>query len=237
MHTAYQPDLEESKREFVLSEEESFHFSKVLRASEGSELILANGQGLKAIAKVVRVHHKNTLVLVSEFSPLALKTNQEIHLAIAPTKNLERIEWLVEKGTEMGLDKISLLKCKNNERPRVNLERLNKIALSAFKQSKRAFLPTIIDIEKIETFVEQNSKGYIAHCYRDIIDLNPNTTLGQTFLDGPILIGPEGDFSVQEVEHAMKNGYQTLSLGANRLRTETAGILAIASQCLQREIQ
>jgi 16S rRNA (uracil1498-N3)-methyltransferase len=235
MHITYHPDLKIDNNTKTLTEEESFHLTKVLRATPGLEICLANGKGLKALAIIVNAHNKRTEVEILSFFPQVEIPTKRIHLAIAPTKNNDRIEWLLEKATEIGLDDFTLLKCKNNERSKINLERLEKIALSAFKQSKRDFLPTINNLTTIDSFIQANPKGSIAHCY-EIQDIGTaKTKIGQNWLEGAILIGPEGDFTIDEVNFAIQNNYTTLSLGENRLRTETAGLMVVASQALARK--
>lgn len=234
MHISYHKDLQVDNSIITLSEEESFHLSKVLRAESGTELMLANGQGIKALARIISPHPKRTEVEILHFEPIQSAPSKSIHLAIAPTKNNDRIEWLFEKCTEIGVDEISLLQCKNSERVKINHERLEKIVLSAFKQSKRGFLPKLNEIKNLSSFLKIHSTGFIAHCYSDSNLCEAKTVLNANWINGPILIGPEGDFSKEEVLEAVHLGYQTLDLGTNRLRTETAGLLAVSSQAIAR---
>jgi len=160
---------------------------------------------------------------------LAEALPHEIHIAVGPTKQMERIEWFVEKATEIGITEISLIDCDNGERAKINIDRLVKKAVSAMKQSHRTFLPKINELQKLSDFIEANPNGLIAHCYEneknDFSDVFESTNC-------PILIGPEGDFSQKEIEKALENGYKTITLGPNRLRTETAALYA----CMQAQL-
>lgn len=152
---------------------------------------------------------------------------QKLHIAIAPTKNMDRIEWFLEKATEMGITEITFLLCQNSERDKIRLDRLEKIVESAMKQSLQATLPKLNELIKFDTFIKQNfsfdekNKGYIAYCNDEQLPFYP-IEKNENHL---VLIGPEGDFSQKEVENAKKANFQGISLGQNRLRTETAGIL------------
>ena len=146
----------------------------------------------------------------------------EIHIAICPTKQSERIEWFVEKATEIGVTKISFIECANMERTRLKLDRLQKKAISAMKQSKRLHLPELVDMVKLESFIKENPDGLIAHCYE-----NEKQSISDSYSEGKaILIGPEGDFTQDEINLAFEHGYSPISLGESRLRTETAAIVA-----------
>jgi 16S rRNA (uracil1498-N3)-methyltransferase len=221
MHLFYAPEITNSSLEYTLSEEESKHCVRVLRLKQGSKVELLNGKGLSAIAEIDDDHPKKCRlrILSSEFYPPA---KQEIHLALAPTKNMDRMEWLVEKATEIGLNKLSFLKCDHNERGQLKLDRLEKIAISAMKQSKRYYLPEISEIIPFKAFVEEYPNGYIGHCY-------PATKLELAELSETrvFLIGPEGDFSENEVSIALQNGYEAVSLSDFRLRTETAALISV----------
>lgn len=225
MHTAFHPDFNENSTNLVLSEEESRHLVKVLRHTEGRELGLCNGKGIRAIAQISFAHAKKCEVKILSQTSEEAPTKQ-IHLAVAPTKNMDRLEWVIEKATEIGVDKITLLQCKNNERKVVKMERLEKILLSAMKQSQRYYLPELNALTSIKTFIKNNPDGGIAHCY----DNDSKKELIQNWkMNGPVLIGPEGDFTLEEVELARENGYTTLDLGKNRLRTETAAVFAVSA--------
>ncbi|MEI8117061.1 MAG: RsmE family RNA methyltransferase [Flavobacteriia bacterium] len=221
MHLFYAPELTHSCLEYTLTEEESKHCVRVLRLKQGSAVELLNGKGLSAIAEVDDDHPKKCRMRIvrTEFYP---PVSQEIHLALAPTKNMDRMEWLVEKATEIGLSKLTFLKCDHNERGKLKLDRLEKIAISAMKQSKRYYLPEISELIPFKSFVENNPNGYIGHCY-------PATKVGLDSISETkvFLIGPEGDFSENEVSIALLNGYQAVSLSDFRLRTETAALISV----------
>ena len=208
----------------TLSESESKHLCKVLRKNIGDKVALINGKGQSAISEISIAHYKK-----AELRILSIENHEndsyQIHIGIAPTKNMDRIEWFVEKTTELGIHEITLLKCENNERSKVKVDRLEKIAVSAMKQSKRFYKPKINNLMNFTEFLESNSSGYIAHC-EDFQD--SKTTIPQVDKSGEnlIIIGPEGDFSLNEIEIAKKFNYKPLSLGKTRLRTETAGVYA-----------
>ena len=209
MHIFYTPEIH-LKNE--LSEEESIHAVKVLRLTEGEKILLIDGKGGFYHATITRAHHKRCAFVVdSEYSEepvIACKIN----IAIAPTKNIDRIEWFVEKSTEIGINSISLLKCRYSERKDIKKERLNKILISAAKQSLKATIPELNDMQNFNDFVEKpfNGEKYIAHCYKnqERIELKDLYNKGKDVL---ILIGPEGDFSEEEVELAIKNGFRPIS--------------------------
>lgn len=213
------------------SEEESKHIVRVLRMQKNDELEIVNGKGelLQCSITDAGVKKCQVSVLKRTFSEEARPL---FHLAIAPTKNMDRIEWLVEKSTELGLGRITFLKCKNNERTQLKTDRILKIAISAMKQSKSLYLPIIDEMIDVETFLKNHPKGYIAHCYT-----SERISLYSAISDAslPILIGPEGDFSENEVQKAQEIGYLSVDLGKTRLRTETAGLFACSIVKLKTE--
>ena len=212
-----------------LSEEESLHACKVLRLQNGVKIRVFNGKGMSAVAEINFIHPKNTSVVILE-KPLIEAQDYELHVAIAPTKMNERMEWFVEKATEIGATAITFINCHNSERKQINIDRFRRIALAAVKQSQRLHLPIISDLTSFQSFCELNKEGYIAHCYsQEKISISQIKTTQNVL----ILIGPEGDFSKEEVDLATKYNYKGLSLGSNRLRTETAGIVAV-TQCMQQ---
>ena len=231
MYLFYTPHIvgkqDEVGRTYSLSEEESGHCVRVLRYTRGDEILLTNGQGMTYTARITNPHPKHC-----EFEVLTAEQQERhhkpyIHLAIAPTKNIERLEWCVEKCTEIGVDEITPLLCRFSERKQLRLDRLEKIILSAAKQSLTPYLPKLNELTPYDGFVKAASEKqkFIAHCYKDekreLKDcLQPDA---QSVL---VLIGPEGDFSEQEVEEALQLGFVPVSLGNSRLRTETAGIVA-----------
>ncbi|HCQ30441.1 MAG TPA: 16S rRNA (uracil(1498)-N(3))-methyltransferase [Flavobacteriales bacterium] len=226
----YDADLTAQQNQFILKEPESKHAIKVLRLSVNDTLILVNGKGLIAKAKVIDAHPKRCAVLITDkhenYNPLPYY----LHVAVAPTKNIDRIEWFVEKATEVGISEISFLLCDNSERKVVKIERLQKVAVAAMKQSQKAFLPKINTIEKFDKFVNihQNFKHkFIAHC-ADEENKNQWAKIIREKSDSKalILIGPEGDFSKNEINLALALGFEPVALGNFRLRTETAALYA-----------
>lgn len=209
---------------------ESAHALKVLRMHEGDTINIVDGKG-HLIQAVLGEKGSCTIQNVEDKSPL---WSRPIHLCVAPTKNADRMEWLVEKAVEIGVDSISFVKCRYSERSNINVERMNRIAASAMTQSHKFFFPQINDIMPFSDFVSHfcrhypSSTRFIAHCYDEIsrtylLDAAVNSA------DGPLLVcvGPEGDFSKPEVELAMSNGFTSVSLGSSRLRTETAALVSV----------
>lgn len=223
MYLFYTPDILTSH---VLSEEESQHCVRVLRYTRGDEILLTDGKGNTYIARITNPHPKHC-----EFEVLTQEKQQKahdfyLHIAIAPTKNIERMEWMVEKCTEIGVDEITPLLCRFSERKQIRTDRLEKIVLSAAKQSLTPYLPKLNELTDYDTFVRQATEEtkFIAHCYKEEKrELKDEIKRGKSVL---VLIGPEGDFSEQEVEEALALGFVPVSLGNSRLRTETAGVVA-----------
>lgn len=224
MHLFYTPDIAET---LTLPEVESGHCVRVLRLVEGDEIGLIDGRGTFYRAAIDLAHNKRCKVRILEERSQPAHWVGPIEIAIAPTKNLDRMEWFTEKTTEMGVDAIVPLLCRFSERKELKVERIEKIAISAMKQSLKAVLPCIDEMTPFERYVREPFDGqkFIAHCYAD----EERKLLSQTYKAGSsarILIGPEGDFSPEEVTLAIENGYVPISLGASRLRTETAGVVA-----------
>jgi len=232
MYLFYTPELalDVEAEQGVLSEEESGHCVRVLRYTRGNEILLTDGQGCTYRAEITNPHPKHC-----EFSILSRERQQKahrfyLHMAIAPTKNVERTEWAVEKCTEIGVDEITPLLCRFSERKQLRTDRLHKIILSAAKQSLTPYLPRLNEMTGFEDFIQQvtlsmpDTMKYIAHCYdSDKHELKDVISRGK---DALILIGPEGDFSEQEVALALSHGFMPVSLGNTRLRTETAAVVA-----------
>jgi 16S rRNA (uracil1498-N3)-methyltransferase len=228
MHLFYDPTISADEQLHILSEEESKHACRVLRLKEGDEIALLNGKGSEFVTRITDANPKKCRVEILQIREEQVPA-YSIHIAIAPTKNNDRIEWFLEKATEIGVTEITLLLCSNNERKHTKEERFEKILISAMKQSKRLFLPKLNKLTSLKDFVTSHPNGLIAHCYEE----EKNTIFTSFKSDEcPILIGPEGDFTLQELELALKNGYKTLTLGENRLRTETAGLYA----CMQAKM-
>ena len=217
--------------EITLPPDESKHAAKVLRMMPGDQLEIVNGTGVVFIGEITDSAPKAVVVKRIDFHK-AVQDQHHIHIAIAPTKNNDRLEWFLEKATELGIHEITPILCKNAERKMIKTDRFYKILVSAMKQSKRLFIPKLNELTSIEDFIKQHPNGLIAHCYEEE---ERNTTIQkQLQLDSsrwinnntPILIGPEGDFTLNEVKMALENGYQAVTLGKTRLRTETAGVYA-----------
>jgi 16S rRNA (uracil1498-N3)-methyltransferase len=209
---------------FEMPEEESKHIARVLRMTEGDAFVLLNGIDRVLEVKIIEAHPKRCKVeIVSERKPEPNK--KRFHLAIAPTKNLDRIEWMVEKIVEIGATELTFLQTHRTERVNLKLERLERVAVSAMKQAQQEVLLKINPIVDYKTFVAENPKGAIAHCLP-----SEKKALGAFKLNGPVLIGPEGDFNEDEIAFAKSNGYTEIHLGDSRLRTETAGMVAAVLQ-------
>jgi 16S rRNA (uracil1498-N3)-methyltransferase len=221
-----------------LPNDEAMHALRVLRLQSGDEMMLMDGAGNFYRAEVTLAHTKHCLYDIKEIMPQQPQWLGHIHLAIAPTKMMERMEWLVEKAVEVGVDEISFLNCQFSERRIVKLPRLDKIVIAATKQSHKAWKTVLNDITPFKDFIDQPREGgkYIAHCYEEIQRTSLFDHLRQTNApqDATVLIGPEGDFSIDEVRYAVANGYQSVHLGPSRLRTETAGLSAVMMMQLSK---
>ncbi len=209
----------------LLPEEESLHCCKVLRLKEGEMISIIDGVGGFFSARIVVSHPKRTEVEILD-KKFYHKKSFGIHIAIAPTKNMDRMEWFLEKATEIGVDEITPLLCSHSERKQVNAERMLKILVSATKQSKNMFLPRLNPLCPFEEFVmkAQAEGKFIAHCVdTDKKSLLNNCPKNKNVI---VLIGPEGDFSDVEIALALSKGFTPVTLGDSRLRTETAGVVA-----------
>lgn len=226
MHIFYTPDIDVHSSHYQLSEEESKHSSRVLRLKPDDEIMLVDGKGSTFIARITDAHPKKTQTLIVSSSFQERAHPYHLHLAVAPTKNIERFEWFLEKATEIGVDEITPIICDHAERKEVKHERLSKIIVAAMKQSQQSFLPLLNDTIRLVDFFNQphNSKRFIAHC-DDFEKHSLKSALGAQE-NSLILIGPEGDFSSAEIEMALNNGYLPITLGKTRLRTETAALVA-----------
>lgn len=229
MRLFYDPNINTNASQHQLSEDESKHVVRVLRLSEGDQIGLLNGKGYLFTCEIAEAHPKRCLLnIVNE--DFQESDGNEIHIAVAPTKQMERLEWFVEKAVEIGVTEITLLNCKNGERGKIKTDRLLKKAISAMKQSQRYYLPKINKLADFGAFIIDRNYGLIAHCYE-----SDKATFEKTFraTNCPILIGPEGDFTESEIEKALEKGYKTITLGKNRLRTETAALYA----CMRAKIE
>ena len=221
----YAPDIATQP---VLPEVESGHAVRVLRHKPGDILEVVDGRGMLYRCRLVDAHPKHAMVSVEECEALPKVWKPEITLAVAPTKSIDRMEWLVEKLVEIGIDRIVPLRCEHSERRQMNAERLERIAVSAMKQSLKAVLPRIDDVTPISAFLSatQGGQRFVAWCD----DTSERYLLAKTYRAGSdvtILIGPEGDFTPDEVGAALGAGYVPVTLGDNRLRTETAALVAV----------
>ena len=222
-----------------LPSDEAMHALRVLRLQMGDEMMLMDGQGNYYRAEVTLAHTKHCLYEIKEQIPQQRQWQGHIHLAIAPTKMMERIEWMTEKAVEVGVDEISFLNCQFSERRLIKIPRLEKIMISAVKQSRKAWVTQLNEIVTFDAFIQQPREGrkYIAHCYEEV----PRTYLFDELCqlsasdDATVLIGPEGDFSIEEVRQAVAAGYVSVHLGKSRLRTETAGLSAVMMMQLAKE--
>lgn len=236
MHLFYTPDL--SSDEYTLSEEESKHAVKVLRLTEGEAIQLIDGKGGFYTAEIIAALPKRCTVKVISKKEEYGKRNHFLHIAVAPTKSNDRFEWFLEKATEIGIDEITPVECERSERVTIKTERLNKIITSAVKQSLTAYHPVLNEVQKffafLKNFEKHKADKFIAHCTEESkrhlfnVCSKDSTTI--------ILIGPEGDFSLKEIEAAHAAGFKSASLGEKRLRTETAALAACHIVNLKNEV-
>lgn len=235
MHLFYQYDISLG----YLSEEESLHAAKVLRLQNGDAIVVLDGLGGFHEAVLTESHPKKAKFSITKSIQHYGQKNYRLHIAIAPTKSIDRLEWFIEKAVEIGIDEISLLQCRFSERKHVNIQRLEKIIIAACKQSMQAYFPILSPLIPFEQFiVNTNSQyaatsKYIAHCYD--AEKQPLKSAIQQSNELLILIGPEGDFSQEEIGLAQSHNFLPISLGNSRLRTETAGVMACATVAIVRD--
>lgn len=217
-----------------LPTDEATHATRVLRLKEGDEIFLMDGKGCFYRAEVTLATQKKCLYEVVETLPQERTWPCRVHLAMAPTKMMERTEWAVEKSTEVGIDAVTFLSCAFSERKNIKVERIEKIIVSAVKQSRKAWMPEIGCLTAFREFIDNHASGrrYIAHCYEEIPSRYLFSELCKPVEEGEnddivMLIGPEGDFSIDEVRYAVSKGFIPVSLGTSRLRTETAALSAV----------
>jgi 16S rRNA (uracil1498-N3)-methyltransferase len=229
MQLFYNPDLTKETTQITFDKIESRHIVRVLRKKEDAILHITNGKGFLFDAKIIIASDKKCVAEIIEIQEKPKPWNYYLHIAIAPTKNNDRIEWFLEKATEIGIDEITPIICSNSERRIVKLDRFEKIIQSAMKQSLKFTLPKINEPVKFNDFINQDFEGTfcIAHCeeqdknlLKSVVNPSEKTT---------ILIGPEGDFSSQEITKALEKNSIPISLGESRLRTETAALVAVQS--------
>lgn len=225
MNLFYHQDIHEAS--FDLNPEEAQHALKVKRLRVGEAVLITDGKGNLGKYQIVQAQGQKCTVQLLEKIENQTERACKIHLGIAPTKNMARIEWMLEKCTEIGLDTLTFLQCQHSERIKLKTDRLEKIAVAALKQSKQAYLPELMGLEDFEDFIKKDFKNT-----QKKIAFVPQ--MGSNYLfhqikaaqDVLVLIGPEGDFSPEEVNLALEQGFQTVSLGNTVLRTETAGLVA-----------
>jgi len=226
MQLFYTPNILNGFARF--DEEESRHLLTVLRRQPGDHLRLSDGKGYFYETELTEVGKKQAVARILSSIAAPAERPARLHIAIAPTKQIERFEWFLEKATEIGVDTITPLHCRRSERDTIRHDRLEKVLVSAMKQSLRAYLPVLNPLTPFNKFISiiREDQKRIAWC-----DTEPMPHLKESLqkgIDTVILIGPEGDFSPEEVQMALQNGFSAISLGSARLRTETAGLLSVA---------
>lgn len=226
MHVFYTPDLQDQAH-YTLNEEESKHCSKVLRLSTGDKVFLVDGRGGLYEAEIETESKRHVGLLITKTTKAYQKRNHHLHIAIAPTKNIDRVEWFLEKATEIGIDEITPIICERSERKIVKEDRLQKVITSAVKQSLQAYHPVLNPAITYAQLIQQQTTAtkLIAHCIDDA-ERSYIKDLVQPFGNYLMLIGPEGDFSPQEITSALQQGFEPVTLGITRLRTETAALAA-----------
>ena len=228
MQYFYDPSLVPESSECTLGKEESNHIIRVLRKKVGDPIQLTNGKGHVFTARIADPSLKACRVEILEVEKI-IPRMYSLHLAVAPTKSMDRFEWFLEKATEIGVNEITPILCEHSERKVLKRHRLDKVIQSAMKQSQRAYLPKLNNLTALPDFLDSQSKGlrFIAHCQEgDKSELKRRIFPDKDIL---VMIGPEGDFSENEIQLALEKGYSPVSMGEYRLRTETAAILACAT--------
>jgi len=236
MQLFYNPDISSTDDQFTFDKTESRHIVKVLRKKESDILYITNGKNELFSVKIILANDKRCLVEIIKSETKPKPWNYYLHIAIAPTKNNDRLEWFLEKATEIGIDEITPIICSNSERTVLKTERLQKIVQSAMKQSLKFKLPKLNEPVKFNDFITSDFEGdlFIAHCEEQNkkslakeVNSKQNTT---------ILIGPEGDFTPAEIEKALTENFTPVALGESRLRTETAAVVAVQTVALINEL-
>lgn len=225
MHIAYVSQIDSDK--LIISEEESHHCIKVLRKKAGDKLLLTDGCGALATAQISVAHPKHCEVVILQNEVMKPSFDYRLHLAVAPPKHSERLDWMIEKATETGVSSIQFIETAHSERNRINIDRCRKIAISAMKQSKQWYVPEILPVCSFDKLIAQSGQSHklIAWC-KAASEQTIRRALCTVQPDAEILIciGPEGDFDASEVEAALAAGFQSISLGQTILRTETAAL-------------
>lgn len=214
----------------VLEGDEFRHCVQSFRHQLGDRILLTDGRGLRAIARIEKVEKRALFAAVEERENMGSGRSYTLEIAIAPTKNINRIEWFVEKSVELGIDRISFITTEHSERRRIRMDRLERIALAAMKQSQQYQVPALIDLQPLTDYLQKaplatSELAYVAHYHPDAVDLAATHTKNGAYR---VLIGPEGDFSEDELNIIGSEGWNMCTLGNKRLRTETAGLAAVS---------
>ena len=235
MQLFYNPEITTITKQVTFDKTESRHIVRVLRKSESDKVFITNGNGELFTSEIVNANDKRCLVQIIDVKTFEKSWNYYLHIAIAPTKLNDRLEWFLEKATEIGVDEISPIICDHSERKTIKMERMEKIIHSAAKQSLKYHFPKLNQPRTFKEFIETNFNGqlFIAHCEEtDKKLLKKELKPAQ---DTTILIGPEGDFSTKEINQSLEHNFIPVSLGTSRLRTETAGVVATHSVAFVNE--
>lgn len=214
------------EQDAVLDEIDSKHCIRVLRKKEGDQIMVTDGIGNLFTCQIAEANQKKTKLRILGIQREFEKPDRYIKVVIAPTKNIDRMEYFVEKAVEIGISEVAFILTKNSERKHLKLDRLNRIAISAMKQSLKAYLPKLTDLTTFKEYLTQNeplSQKFVAHLNEKSTELTTNKIADSVC----IMIGPEGDFDPSEIEMAETAGYEMVSMGNSRLRTETAGLVAV----------
>lgn len=222
----YAPDIEETR---TLPESESGHCCRVLRMKEGDRIFVTDGKGSRFECEIIDAHPKHTGIEIIGKTRLNPWWGFQLELCVAPSKNMDRMEWVVEKAVEIGVNRILLMRCDRSERKTVKTERLKKIAVSAMNQSLKTLLPEVTEVMAFRDIISDGFQGYRCFGYCD--DSHPLLRFRDDYPGGDvrIMIGPEGDFSPAEVEKAIAAGYKPVTFGGSRLRLETAALYAVVA--------
>ncbi|HEX2974802.1 MAG TPA: 16S rRNA (uracil(1498)-N(3))-methyltransferase [Bacteroidales bacterium] len=228
MQVFYAPDI--SGSQYILDENESKHIIRVLRMGRGTAVRLIDGRGNLFEGVIEEPDHKHCKISITGVLENFEKRSYRLHIAISPIKNNDRFEWFIEKSVEIGVDEITPLICRNTEKTSIKTERINNIIISAMKQSLKSTLTKLNEPESFEEFTSRKSDevSMIAHCSNEY-PRKKISDICKPHQDAIILIGPEGDFSNEEIALAYNRGFTGIHLGASRLRTETAGVAACHS--------
>lgn len=240
MQLFYNPDITGDQKYVTFDKEESRHIIRVLRKKEGDLIYITNGKNELLVSKITNANDKKCQVEVVSVTKNENPIKYHLHIAIAPTKNSQRLEWFLEKATEIGISEITPILCERSERKTIKHERLEKVLISAMKQSLKYQLPKLNNLTPLKEFLQKDlqKNKYIAHCIEEekgsLKQHLEAVCNKETHPEILIVIGPEGDFTLKEIQMAVENNFKPVSLGNSRLRTETAGIVAthsVAYQC------